>query len=155
LSARLGVVTGKHLAQSIRHHYPRPVSIAFWLITEIAIIGADIQEIVGTAIALKIIFGIPLWVGTLLTAMDTFTFMILQNYGVRKLEALFMVLICTMAICFWIEMFMSNPDVVDIIKGSLIPIIPRKAFVEAVAIIGACKGFINNHFSRILIILLN
>ncbi|CAG8611672.1 17521_t:CDS:2 [Rhizophagus irregularis] len=137
LSARLGVVTGNHLAQLIRQYYPRPVSIAFWLITEIAIIGSDIQEIVGTAIALKILFRIPLWVGTLLTAMDTFTFMLLQSYGVRKLEALFMVLISTMAICFWIEMFMSDPDVVDIIKGTLIPTIPRKAFVEAVAIIGA------------------
>ncbi|RGB30508.1 natural resistance-associated macrophage protein [Rhizophagus diaphanus] len=137
LSARLGVVTGNHLAQLIRQYYPRPVSIVFWLITEIAIIGSDIQEIVGTAIALKILFRIPLWVGTLLTAMDTFTFMLLQNYGVRKLEALFMVLISTMAICFWIEMFMSDPDVVDIIKGTLIPTIPRKAFVEAVAIIGA------------------
>lgn len=139
-------MTGNHLAQLIRQYYPRPVSIAFWLITEIAIIGSDIQEIVGTAIALKILFRIPLWVGTLLTAMDTFTFMLLQSYGVRKLEALFMVLISTMAICFWIEMFMSDPDVVDIIKGTLIPTIPRKAFVEAVAIIGACKGFIN-HFS--------
>lgn len=143
-------MTGNHLAQLIRQYYPRRVSIAFWLITEIAIIGADIQEIVGTAIALKILFRIPLWVGTLLTAMDTFTFMILQSYGVRKLEALFMVLISTMAICFWIEMFMCEPDVVDIIKGTLTPIIPRKAFIEAVAIIGACKEFIN-HFLAILL----
>lgn len=132
-------MTGKHLAQLIRQYYPRPVSIAFWLITEIAIIGSDIQEIVGTAIALKILFGIPLWVGTFLTAMDTFTFMVLQSYGVRKLEALFMVSISTMAICFWFEMFMCDPDVVEIIKGTLIPTIPKKAFVEAVAIIGACK----------------
>jgi natural resistance-associated macrophage protein len=113
--------------------------MAFWIITEIAIIGADIQEIIGTAIALRIIFGFPLWVGTLLTAIDTFTFMLLQNYGVRKLEAFFMVLISTMAICFWIEMFMSSPDFGEIIKGTLIPTVPRKALVQAVAIIGACK----------------
>jgi natural resistance-associated macrophage protein 2 len=125
----------------IRQYYSRPVATAFWIITEIAIIGADIQEIVGTAIALKIIFGFPLWVGTLLTAMDTFTFMLLQNYGVRKLEAFFMVLISTMAICFWIEMFMSGPDVGEIIKGTLIPIVPRGSFIQAVAIIGACKVF--------------
>ncbi|CAG8440643.1 3400_t:CDS:2 [Funneliformis mosseae] len=137
LSARLGVVTGEHLAQLIKQHYSRPVSIAFWIITEIAIIGSDIQEIVGTAIAFRIIFGIPLWVGTLLTAIDTFTFMLLQNYGVRKLEAVFMVLIGTMATCFWIEMYMCSPDVGEIIKGSLIPIIPRSAYVQAVAMIGA------------------
>ncbi|CAJ0748719.1 14476_t:CDS:2, partial [Entrophospora sp. SA101] len=97
LSARVGVVTGKHLAQLIRQYYSRPVSILLWVITEIAIVGSDIQEIVGTAIALKIIFGLPLWIGTMLTAMDTFTFMLLQNYGVRKLEAFFMFLIGLMA----------------------------------------------------------
>jgi NRAMP (natural resistance-associated macrophage protein)-like metal ion transporter len=137
LSARAGVVTGKHLAQLIRCHYPRIVSIVLYAITEIAIIASDIQEIVGTAIALKILFSIPLWVGTLLTVTDTFTFMLLSNYGVRKLEAFFMVLIATMAVCFWIEMFMSSPDVGDIAKGIIVPLVPPRAVVQAVALIGA------------------
>ncbi|PKY52357.1 Nramp-domain-containing protein [Rhizophagus irregularis] len=137
LSARCGVVTGKHLAQLIKIYYSRPVSIVLWLFTEIAIIGSDIQEIVGTAIAIKILFGLPLWVGTMLTAMDTFTFMLLQNYGVRKLEAFFMALIALMAVCFWIEMFQSEPNVGGIVKGMLIPTVPSSAVVQAVAMIGA------------------
>ena len=135
-------MTGENLAQLIKRHYSGPITIVFWIVTEIAIIGSDIQEIVGTAIAIKIIFGIPLWAGTLLTALDTFTFMMLQNYGVRKLEALFMVLIGTMAICFWVEMFMSGPDVGEIIKGSLIPTVPKNTYVQTVAMIGACKVLI-------------
>ncbi|CAG8623026.1 12009_t:CDS:2 [Cetraspora pellucida] len=137
LSVRLGVVTGKHLAQLISSNYSRPVSLMFWIIIELAIIGSDIQEIVGTAIALKIIFGLPLWIGTLMTAMDTLTFMLLQNYGVRKLEAFFMVLIAVMAVCFWIEMIESKPDVGEIFKGIIVPLVPSKAVVEAVALIGA------------------
>ncbi|CAJ0748721.1 14478_t:CDS:10 [Entrophospora sp. SA101] len=137
LSARVGVVTGKHLAQLIRQYYSRPVSILLWVITEIAIVGSDIQEIVGTAIALKIIFGLPLWIGTMLTAMDTFTFMLLQNYGVRKLEAFFMFLIGLMAVCFWIEMFQTDPDVGGIITGMLLPSVPSNAVIQAVAMIGA------------------
>ncbi|CAG8734398.1 22388_t:CDS:2, partial [Gigaspora rosea] len=96
-----------------------------------------IQEIVGTAIALKLLLRLPLWIGTLLTAMDTLTFMLLQNYGVRKLEAFFMALISVMALCFWIEMFQSKPEVGEIFKGILIPIVPSNAVVEAVALIGA------------------
>ncbi|CAG8509119.1 5015_t:CDS:2 [Cetraspora pellucida] len=137
LSVRLGVVTGKHLAQLISSNYSRPVSLMFWIIIELAIIGSDIQEIVGTAIALKIIFGLPLWIGTLMTVMDTLTFMLLQNYGVRKLEAFFMVLISVMAVCFWIEMIESKPDVGEIFKGIIVPLVPSNAVVEAVALIGA------------------
>ena len=131
------MVTGKHLAQLIKNYYSRPVSILLWIITEIAIIGSDIQEIVGTAIALKVIFGLPLWIGTMLTATDTFVFMLLQNYGVRKLEAFFMSLIGLMAACFWIEMFQSEPNVGGILTGMLIPSVPSKAVIQAVAMIGA------------------
>ncbi|CAG8486643.1 599_t:CDS:2 [Paraglomus brasilianum] len=137
LSARAGVVTGQHLAQLISRYYPRPVSIALYLIAEIAIIASDIQEIVGTAIALRILFNIPLWIGTLLTATDTFTFMLLASYGVRKLEIFFMALISIMAVCFWIEMFQSEPDVGEILEGIIIPRVPSAAVVQAVALIGA------------------
>ncbi|CAG8635349.1 12172_t:CDS:2 [Acaulospora morrowiae] len=137
LAARIGTVSGQHLAQLIRGHYPRHISIILWLITEVAIIGSDIQEIVGTAIALRIILKIPLWLGTMLTALDTFAFMLLQNYGMRKLEAFFMALIATMAVCFWVEMFLSGVDVKEIAMGILIPYVPHRAIIQVVAMVGA------------------
>ncbi|RUS18531.1 metal Ion transporter family [Endogone sp. FLAS-F59071] len=137
LAARLGVVTGKHLAQLIHARYPPLLSYLIWAFTELAIIGSDIQEIVGTAIALKIIFALPLWIGVLLTAGDTFTFMLLQQYGVRKLEAFFMVLIGTMAVCFWVEMFESKPDFGKVLEGIIVPNVPERAVVQAVAMLGA------------------
>ncbi|KAL1925213.1 uncharacterized protein VTP21DRAFT_96 [Calcarisporiella thermophila] len=136
LSARLGVVTGKHLAQQMRAHYPF-ISPLLWFIAEIAIIGSDIQEIIGTAIALRIIFGLPLWVGTLLTALDSCVFMMLQHFGVRKLEAFFMLLISVMATCFWVEMVQSRPNLGAILEGTLKPTLPDKSIVQAVAMLGA------------------
>ncbi|KAG2185660.1 hypothetical protein INT44_002453 [Umbelopsis vinacea] len=137
LSARLGTVTGKHLAQLIRSHYSRRVSITLYCFTQCAIIGADIMEIVGSAIALRIILNIPLWSGVLLTATDTITFSLVQYYGMRKLEALFMVLIALMAICFWIEMFMSRPEIASIFEGIILPIIPENSVIQAVGMLGA------------------
>ncbi|KAG2199327.1 hypothetical protein INT47_012961 [Mucor saturninus] len=137
LSARLGVVTQNHLAQLIRKNYSRSSSTAIWLFTQMAIIGSDIQEIIGTAIAIKIIFGTRLWVGVLITASDTFLFMWLQQYGVRKIEIFFMTLIGIMIACFWIEMFVSKPNIEMILKGILIPQIPKEATVQAVGMVGA------------------
>ncbi|KAI8376418.1 natural resistance-associated macrophage protein-domain-containing protein [Radiomyces spectabilis] len=137
LSARLGVVTGNHLAQLIRQSYSRPISFVIWLFTQFAIIGSDIQEIIGTAIALKIFFGFSLWVGVLITATDTFLFMWLQQYGVRKIEVFFMVLIGVMVGCFWAEMFASHPSIRHIVEGILIPEIPEQATVQAVGMVGA------------------
>ncbi|KAI8088376.1 natural resistance-associated macrophage protein-domain-containing protein [Thamnidium elegans] len=137
LSARLGVVTQNHLAQLIRKNYSRSSSIIIWLFTQLAIIGSDIQEIIGTAIAIKILFGLRLWVGVLITASDTFLFMWLQQYGVRKIEVFFMTLIGVMIGCFWIEMFVSKPNIEMILKGILIPQIPSEAKVQAVGMVGA------------------
>ncbi|KAF7722062.1 hypothetical protein EC973_003744 [Apophysomyces ossiformis] len=137
LSARLGVVTGKHLAQLVRSNYSRPVGLAIWVFTQLAIIGSDIQEIIGTAIALKILFGFTLWVGVLITATDTFLFMWLQQYGVRKIEVFFMSLIGVMIACFWIEMVSSHPSLSQILEGIIVPEIPREATVQAVGMVGA------------------
>ncbi|CAO3630138.1 unnamed protein product [Mucor hiemalis] len=137
LSARLGVVTQNHLAQLIRKNYSRPASTAIWLFTQLAIIGSDIQEIIGTAIAIKILFGTRLWVGVLITASDTFLFMWLQQYGVRKIEIFFMMLIGVMIGCFWIEMFVSKPNIEIILSGILVPQIPAEAKVQAVGMVGA------------------
>ncbi|KAI8088653.1 natural resistance-associated macrophage protein-domain-containing protein [Halteromyces radiatus] len=136
LAIRLGVVTGKHLAQHVRQSYNRPTGIIIWMFTQSAIIGSDIQEIVGTAIALRIIFGFSIWVGVLITATDTFLFMFLQQYGVRKIELFFITLIAIMICCFWIEMISSGPDISLILEGMVIPEIPSNAAVQAVGMIG-------------------
>jgi natural resistance-associated macrophage protein len=103
LTARLGVVTQRNMAQLARQEYPKPVSLALWVMTEIAIIGSDIQEVIGSAIAMKILFGLPLWAGVLITACDTFTFLFLNYFGIRKLEALFAFLITVMASTFAVQ----------------------------------------------------
>ena len=146
LAARLGVVTGKNLAQMCRLEYSRPTSILLWLMTETAIIGSDIQEVIGSAIALKLLFGIPLWGGCLITGLDTFTFLIIHAYGVRKLEAFFAALIFTMMICFFINFAWTNPiwmgspldsDGGGILLGTLIPTVNDYAVIQAVGILGA------------------
>jgi natural resistance-associated macrophage protein len=97
LTLRLGVITGRDLAQLCRQEYPRTVSFVLWIMAEIAIIGSDIQEVVGTAIAIKLLTGLPLYAGVLITAADTFTFLLIHYFGVRKLEAFFALLISIMA----------------------------------------------------------
>ena len=123
LSARLGVVTGKNLAEIARERLPRPASLFLWLMAESAIIGSDIQEVVGSAIALNILFGIPLYAGVLITAADTFTFLFLHYYGVRKLEAVFGVCVMVMVGCFAVCFGISSPDNVAIARGTIIPTI--------------------------------
>ncbi|KAI8387483.1 natural resistance-associated macrophage protein-domain-containing protein [Blakeslea trispora] len=137
LSARLGTITGKHLAQLIRQSYSKRLTVVLWSFAQLAIIGADILEIVGTAVALHILLRLPLWAGVLMTATDTFTFMMIQRYGIRRLEAFFMVLITMMATCFWIEMFQSKPDIGKIVQGVVIPYVPKNAEFQAVAMLGA------------------
>lgn len=140
LAARLGVVTGKHLAQMCvdeKHGYSRPVAMALWVCTELAIIGSDVQEVVGSAIAFKIIFGFPLWVGALITACDTFTFLGLHAFGVRKLEAFIAVLIGTMCVCFWVTFVTSKPDVGEIIEGTIVPSAESYMGNQAVGTMGA------------------
>ncbi|KAK4510332.1 uncharacterized protein ATC70_004762 [Mucor velutinosus] len=137
LSARLGTITGKHLAQLIRQSYSKKLTLVLWGFAQLAIIGADILEIVGTAVALHILLRLPLWAGVLMTATDTFTFMMIQRYGIRRLEAFFMVLITMMAVCFWVELVQSQPDVRKIIQGVIVPYVPKNAELQAVAMLGA------------------
>ncbi|KAI9274444.1 natural resistance-associated macrophage protein-domain-containing protein [Phascolomyces articulosus] len=137
LSARLGTVTGQHLAQLIRQSYTKKMSVALWAFAQLAIIGADIMEIIGTAIALHILLRLPLWVGVLITTVDTFTFMMIQRYGMRKMEAFFMMLILVMTTCFWVEMVVSKPDVPQIFSGLIAPVVPKNAVVQAVGMLGA------------------
>ncbi|KAF4043202.1 Natural resistance-associated macrophage protein [Phytophthora infestans] len=100
LAARLGACTGRHLAQLCRSEYPPLVSFGLWIMTELAIIGSDIQEVLGSAVAFKLLFGLPLWLGCLLTGLDTFTFLALHRAGdfkTRYIEMFFLLLIATIA----------------------------------------------------------
>ncbi|KAF4673488.1 hypothetical protein FOL46_007097 [Perkinsus olseni] len=137
LSCRLAAVTGEHLAEHCRARYARWTARALWVMTEIAIIGSDIQEVLGTAIAFRVLFNIPLWAGTIITAVDTLTFLALHLFhGIRVLEAFIFVLILTMMLCFFIDMGISAPPAVDIFKG-FVPMIASYAVMQMVGLIGA------------------
>ncbi|KAM7259303.1 hypothetical protein ACFE04_015044 [Oxalis oulophora] len=138
LAANLGVTTGKHLSELCKVEYPLFVKYCLWILAEVAVIAADIPEVIGTAFALNILFKIPLWVGVLLTGLSTLLLIGLQKYGVRKLELLVAVLVFVMAGCFFGEMSYVNPPAVDVIKGMFIPKLSgHGATGDAIALLGA------------------
>src|SRR5215468_9957924 len=110
LAARLGIASGRDLAQACRDHYSRPVTIALWVLCEIAIAACDLAEVIGAAIALNLLFGLPLIWGVCLTALDVLIVLFLQNRGFRYVEALVVALILTVAGCFAVELWFSKPD---------------------------------------------
>ncbi|OEL21023.1 Metal transporter Nramp2 [Dichanthelium oligosanthes] len=138
LSARLGVATGKHLAELCREEYPPWATRALWAMTELALVGADIQEVIGSAIAIKILSGgtVPLWGGVVITAFDCFIFLFLENYGVRKLEAFFAVLIATMALSFAVMFGETKPSGKELLIGLVVPKLSSKTIKQAVGIVG-------------------
>src|ERR687886_163030 len=117
LASKLGIVTGRDLAQACRDHYSRPVSAALWLICELAIAACDLAEVIGTAIALNLLFGIPLPWGVAITALDVLVILYLQNKGFRLLEALVIALVATIGVCFLFEMVASRPDIGGLARG--------------------------------------
>eukprot|EP01068_Selenidium_serpulae_P017317 Selendium_serpulae@DN6370_c0_g1_i6.p1 len=136
ISARIGNVTGHDLATLCRLEYPRWTSRLLWLTMEAAIIGADFQTVVGTAVALRLLTGIPLWIGVLLTVLEAFLFLIVQMTGVRPLEAFFAVLVAILSTCFFINGVASDPSAISILKGLLIPQLPPGEFTKAIGIVG-------------------
>ncbi|KAL9889666.1 protein Malvolio isoform X2 [Glossina fuscipes] len=142
LAARLGVVTGLHLAEMCYRQYKKLPRLILWVMIEIAIIGSDMQEVIGTAIAIYLLSNkfVPLWLGTLITIVDTFTFLFLDKYGLRKLEFLFGVLITIMAVTFGYEYIVSAPDQMEVIKGMFIPWCKdcnSRVLLQAVGVVGA------------------
>ncbi|CAM6015402.1 unnamed protein product [Sphagnum balticum] len=139
LAARLGVATGRHLAELCRDEYPVWARLFLWIMTEVAIIGADVQQVIGSAIAFRILSNgyIPLWLGVLITGVDGFLFLFLENFGVRKLEALFCTFIAIMALSFAWMFGQTNPDAKAMVKGLVIPSVPGNAVDKAVGIVGA------------------
>jgi manganese transport protein len=110
LSSKLGIVTGRDLAQACRDHYSKPVALFLWFICELAIAACDLAEVIGSAIALNLLFGIPVAVGVLITTLDVLIVLFLQHKGFRLLEALVITLIATVGLCFLFELTVSNPD---------------------------------------------
>jgi manganese transport protein len=119
LSLKLGIATGRDLAQACRDHYSRPVSFLLWVICELAIAACDLAEIIGSAIALNLLFGMPLLVGVCITGLDVLIVLFLQNKGFRYIEALVIALILVIAGCFAWELVVSRPDLLGIAKGFL------------------------------------
>ncbi|GMH17158.1 hypothetical protein Nepgr_018999 [Nepenthes gracilis] len=138
LAANLGVSTGRHLAEICRAEYPFLVKYSLWLLAEIAVIAADIPEVIGTAFALNILFHIPLWIGVLLTGFSTLLLLGLQKYGVRKLEFLIALMVFIMAGCFFVEMSDVKPNAKQVIEGMFIPKLSGPdATADSIALLGA------------------
>src|SRR5881628_3630486 len=117
LAARLGIATDRDLAQACRASFSKPVNLLLWLVCEAAIIACDLAEVIGTAIALKLLFGIPLIGGALITALDAFLLLLLMNKGFRFLEAFVISLLIVIAICFGIQIVAAAPPVAGVLKG--------------------------------------
>ncbi|RNB81170.1 divalent metal cation transporter [Brevibacillus fluminis] len=117
LAGKLGIATGRDLAQACRDHYSKPVNMGLWFLCELAIAACDLAEVIGAAVALNLLFGIPLLYGVILTAIDVVLILFLQNKGFRYIEALVIILIVTIGGCFAVEMFLSKPDMLGIAKG--------------------------------------
>ena len=140
LSARLGIVTGRDLAQACRDAYSKPVGIMLWVACELAIIACDLAEVIGTAIALKLLFGIPLVAGAIITALDAFLLLFLMSKGFRFLEAFIIAMLAVIGICFATEIALSAPPVVSVLGG----FVPSREIISnpemlyiAIGIIGA------------------
>ena len=117
LACKLGIVTGRDLAQACRDHYSRPVSLALWVLCEVAIAACDLAEVIGSAIALNLLFSIPLVWGVCITAADVLLLLYMQNKGFRYVEALVISLIIIIGTIFTIEIILSGPDMMGILQG--------------------------------------
>jgi manganese transport protein len=137
LSARLGIVTGMDLAQACRAMFSRPVSWVLWVVCEIAIAACDLAEVLGSAIGLQLLFGLPLLAGVVLTAFDTLLILFLHSRGVRMMEAFIVALILTVGGCLAVEIFLSKPQWGSMATG-LVPSLPGEgALYLAIGILGA------------------
>ncbi len=138
LAAKLGIATGRDLAQACRDHYSRPTTIALWLGCEVAIAACDLAEVIGSAIALQLLFGIPLPVGIVITALDVLLVLFLQHKGFRLLEALVVALIATIAGCFLFEIVLARPEFGALAKG----FVPQATIVRDPAMLYIAIGIL-------------
>jgi manganese transport protein len=137
LSARLGIVSGRDLAQACRDHYPKTINYILWILTEVAIAATDLAEVIGSAVGLYLLFGIPIIWGVIITTFDVLILMVLMSFGIRKMEAFILALIATIGICFAFEMFISKPDFAAIALGFIPTKLNTEALYISLGIIGA------------------
>ena len=138
LALKLGIATGRDLAQACRDHYSRPVSFVLWVLCEIAIAACDLAEVIGSAIALNLLFGIPLVWGVCLTAFDVLLILLLQHKGFRYLEALVIALVATIGACFAVELIMARPAIGEVARG----LIPRTEIITNPAMLYIAIGIL-------------
>ncbi len=138
LCAKLGIVTGRDLAQACRDSYPRPVAVSLWLMCEVAICACDLAEVIGSAIALNLLFKIPLVWGVCITALDVLVVMFLQNKGFRYIEALVITLILLIGGCFLLEIIFSKPEFAAVFAG----FIPKTEIVQNPAMLFVAIGIL-------------
>ena len=141
LAARLGIVTGRDLAQACRAYYPRPVNLVLWIACELAIMACDLAEVVGTAIALQLLFHIPLLIGSLLAGLDALLLLFLMNKGFRYLEAFVMALLSVIFLCFVVQIVAAQPPLGELLRATFVPapeIVTNPAMLYlAIGIVGA------------------
>lgn len=139
LATRLGVVTGRHLAQHCRAKYPLPVRITLWLMAELAIIGSDIQEVIGAAIALLLLSGgtLPLWAGVIIAAVGAYLLLLLEKFGSRWLEVLFQLLVASLAVTMGILFFDAQVPYAEVVRGLVVPHLDGRSVPLAAALLGS------------------
>jgi manganese transport protein len=138
LCVKLGVVAGRDLAQACRDRYPKPVVYVLWVLCEIAIIACDLAEVIGSAVALNLLFGVPLVWGVLITGFDVMLLLAAMHFGFRKIEAIVLTLVTTVAACFALQMILADVEWGAVALGTLVPTIPdAEAFYIALGILGA------------------
>src|SRR5690349_6500835 len=136
LSARLGIVSGRDLAQACRETYPRAINLALWALCEVAVAACDLAEVLGAAIGLNLLFHIPLLAGVLITAADTLLVLWLQSFGIRTIEAFVLSLIAVIAGGFFVEILWARPALSEMVTG-LVPRLSRDNLYVAIGILGA------------------
>jgi manganese transport protein len=137
LSARLGIVTGRDLAQACRETYPRPVALALWVMAEVAIGACDLAEVLGTAIGLNLLFGLPLLTGVIVTVADVFLLLAIQRLGMRKMEGFILLLVATIGLCYVFEILRAKPDWGGVLQGCWPRLESLDALYVAIGILGA------------------
>src|SRR5215467_8757911 len=137
LSARLGIVRGRDLAQANRETYPKYINLVLYLFAEIAIAACDLAEVLGMAIGIQLLTGIPLLYAVLITVFDTFLFLLLQRLGIRKMEAFIIGMVGIIGLSFLVEIILAKPNGAEVVKGFLPGAMNNEALYIAIGIIGA------------------
>jgi manganese transport protein len=137
LAARLGIVTGRDLAQACRDTYPKPLVAVLWILCEVAIVACDLAEVLGSAISLNLLFGLPMFYGVLVTAADILILLGIQRLGIRRMEGMILALVSTIGLCFVIELFLAKPDWGGVLRGFVPTPLGGESLYLAIGIIGA------------------